>query len=206
MSDLSVYTQQNFGGKLGFGRKAALLIIDLQTGFSRPDVLGGYNINQAIENTAVLLKAARAAGTPVAHVRFATDADGADIGTFAMKVPALRGLASGSPDAQFVASVKPVDGEFVSVKRHSSAFFGTNLASWVVFHGIDTLLITGCTTSGCVRASTLDASAYGLRPMVVVDCCGDRAQGPHEANLFDMGQKYADLVSLEETLAHLASR
>jgi len=206
MSDLSVYTQQNFGGKLGFGRKTALLIIDLQTGFSRPDVLGGYNINQAIDNTAVLLKAARAAGTPVAHVRFATDADGADIGTFAMKVPALRKLASNSPDAQFVESLKPVDGEFVSVKRHSSAFFGTNLASWVVFHGIDTLLITGCTTSGCVRASTLDASAYGLRPMVVVDCCGDRAQGPHEANLFDMGQKYADLVSLEETLAHLASR
>lgn len=204
MSDLNVYERQNFGNKIGFGRKSALLIIDLQVGFSRHDVLGGYNINIAIDNTAVLLKAARAGGVPVAHVRFATECKGEDIGTFGIKVPVLRTLSPDSPDAQFVETLKPIDGEFVSIKRHSSAFFATNLASWLIFNGVDTLFITGCTTSGCVRASTLDASCYGLRPMVVVDCVGDRAQGPHEANLFDMGQKYADLVSLSASVAHFS--
>ena len=96
-------------------------------------------------------------------------------------------------------------GEWVSLKRHSSAFFGTNLASWLSFVGADTLFITGCTTSGCVRASTIDASAYGLRPMVVTDCVGDRAEGPHNASIFDMGQKYADLVTSKEAAAYFAT-
>lgn len=205
MSDLSIYEKQHFGQKLGFGRQSALLIIDLQEGFAKPDILGGYNIGQAIDNTARLLKVARECGIPVGHVRFGTEARGEDIGTFAIKVPALRALSPDSPDAQFVASVRPVEGEYVSLKRHGSAFFGTNFASWLSFRGVDTLFITGCTTSGCVRASTVDASAHGLRPMVVTDCVGDRAQAPHEANLFDMEQKYADLVSLQEAIAHFRS-
>lgn len=206
MSDLSVYEKQNFGNRIGFGRKSAVVVIDLQVGFNRPDVLGGYNIAQAVDNTAILLKAARAAGVPVGHVRFATECGGEDIGTFGVKVPALRKLLPDAPDTQFIESVRPVEGEFVSMKRHSSAFFGTNFASWLFSNGVDTLFITGCTTSGCVRASAVDASAYGLRPMVVVDCVGDRARGPHEANLFDLGQKYADLVSLDESIAHFSKK
>ena len=202
MSDLDVYKKQHFGQKIGFGRQSALLIIDFQVGFSSADVLGGFNINQAIDCTAKLLAAARQAGIPVAHVRYATECDGVDIGTFALKVPSLKNLSPDSPDAQFVDSVKPAKGEWVSLKRHSSAFFGTNLASWLSFVGADTLLITGCTTSGCVRATTVDASAYGLRPMVVTDCVGDRAEGPHHASIFDMGQKYADLITSEEAMAH----
>src|SRR5690554_3131499 len=205
MSDLDIYKKQQFGQKIGFGRKSALLIIDFQVGFSKSDVLGGFNINQVIESTATLLRAARAAGVPVAHVRYATECEGVDIGTFALKVPSLKNLDPDSEDAQFVDSVKPEKGEWVSLKRHSSAFFGTNLASWLSFVGVDTLLITGCTTSGCVRASTVDASAYGLRPMVVTDCVGDRAEAPHHASLFDMGQKYADLVSSDEVIARFDS-
>ena len=205
MSDLDVYKRQQFGQKIGFGRQPALLIIDFQVGFSNADVFGGFNINEAIANTAKLLKGARSAKIPVAHVRFASECDGVDIGTFAIKVPSLKKLSPDSKNAQFVDSVKPKKGEWVSVKRHSSAFFGTNLASWLSFVGADTLFITGCTTSGCVRASTIDASAYGLKPMVVTDCVGDRAEGPHNASIFDMGQKYADLLTSKESLAYFSS-
>ncbi|MDN3987573.1 isochorismatase family protein [Zwartia vadi] len=205
MSDLDIYKKQHFGQKIGFGRQSALLIIDFQVGFSSADVLGGFNINEAIANTAKLLKGARSAKIPVAHVRFASDCEGVDIGTFAIKVPSLKKLSPDSKNAQFVDSVKPKKGEWVSLKRHSSAFFGTNLASWLSFVGADTLFITGCTTSGCVRASTIDASAYGLRPMVVTDCVGDRAEGPHNASIFDMGQKYADLLTSKEALAYFTS-
>ena len=205
MSDLDVYKKQQFGQKIGFGRQSALLIIDFQVGFSNPAVFGGFNINEAIANTAKLLKGARSAKIPVAHVRFASECDGVDIGTFAIKVPSLKKLSPDSKNAQFVDSVKPKKGEWVSIKRHSSAFFGTNLASWLSFVGADTLFITGCTTSGCVRASTIDASAYGLRPMVVTDCVGDRAEGPHNASIFDMGQKYADLLTSKESLAYFSS-
>jgi maleamate amidohydrolase len=205
MSDLDVYKKQQFGQKIGFGRQPALLIIDFQVGFSNADVFGGFNINEAIANTAKLLKGARSAKIPVAHVRFASECDGVDIGTFAIKVPSLKKLSPDSKNAQFVDSVKPKKGEWVSVKRHSSAFFGTNLASWLSFVGADTLFITGCTTSGCVRASTIDASAYGLRPMIVTDCVGDRAEGPHNASIFDMGQKYADLLTSKESLAYFSS-
>ncbi len=206
MSDLGIYEKQHFGKPLGFGRQPALLIIDFQVGFAKPDVLGGFNINEAIEHTAELLKVARATEVPVCHVRFASTSKGDDIGTFANKVPALKSLSPESADAQFVSSVAPIDGEWVSIKRHSSAFFGTNLSTWLTYRGVDTLFITGCTTSGCVRASTIDASAYSLRPMVVTDCVGDRARAPHEANLFDMGQKYADLVTMREAAAHFESR
>lgn len=205
MSDLDIYKKQHFGQKIGFGRQSALLIIDFQVGFSSANVLGGFNINEAIANTAKLLKGARSAKIPVAHVRFASDCEGVDIGTFAIKVPSLKKLSPDSKNAQFVDSVKPKKGEWVSLKRHSSAFFGTNLASWLSFVGADTLFITGCTTSGCVRASTIDASAYGLRPMVVTDCVGDRAEGPHNASIFDMGQKYADLLTSKEALAYFTS-
>lgn len=205
MSDLDIYKKQHFGQKIGFGRQSALLIIDFQVGFSSADVLGGFNINEAIANTAKLLKGARSAKVPVAHVRFASECEGVDIGTFAIKVPSLKKLSPDSKNAQFVDSVKPKKGEWVSVKRHSSAFFGTNLASWLSFVGADTLFITGCTTSGCVRASTIDASAYGLRPMVVTDCVGDRAEGPHNASIFDMGQKYADLLTSKEALTYFTS-
>ncbi|MVW78115.1 isochorismatase family protein [Bordetella sp. 02P26C-1] len=192
------------GQRMGFGHRPALLIIDFQNAFADENFFGGYNIGDAMANTERLLQTCRQTQTPVAHVRFATSNDGSDIGPFGMKVPRLKDLVDGDPAADIVAALTPLKNEFVSTKRHGSAFFGTNLHTWLTSKGVDTLLISGCATSGCVRASTVDASAYGYRPMVVVDCVGDRAQAPHESNLFDMGQKYADLVSLEEVQAYLA--
>jgi len=118
-----------------------------------------------------------------------------------LTVSAVRFRPSTSALSQIVPELTPVPGEAVIRKKHASAFFGTDLAAWLAFRRIDTLLIAGCTTSGCVRASVIDASAHNVRPIVMTDCVGDRALGPHEANLFDMGQKYADLMSTAELLA-----
>ncbi|MBU4610249.1 isochorismatase family protein [Achromobacter sp. GG226] len=205
MSDLDIFEKQVFGQLLAYGNRSAVLVIDFQEGFTREDGFGGYNINAAIDNTVLLLATARQHGVPVAHVRFTTQPGGFDIGPFGDKVPRLRELTADSPAAQFVPSVAPIAGEYVSQKRHASAFFGTTLASWLISRNVDTLLVAGCTTSGCVRASTVDASAYGLRPMVVADCVGDRAPGPHESSLFDLGKKYANIISLAEAQRHLSA-
>ena len=115
---------------------------------------------------------------------------------FTNKVPPLLTLTETSPLSQIVPEVAPQKGELVIRKRQASAFFETGLASWLAFRRIDTVLVAGCTTSGCVRATVVDACSHEFRPVVVTDCVGDRAMGPHEANLFDMGQKYADLMDL----------
>jgi len=195
--ELDIYRKQGFATPLGLGQASAVLVIDFVHGFTDPAHFGGGNIGGAIGRTAELLSLARARGWPVAHTRVVYAEDGSDGGAFAMKVPALLTLTETSPLSQIVPEVAPAPGETVFCKRHASAFFGTDLAAWLAFRRVDTLLVAGCTTSGCVRASVIDASAHNLRPVVVTDCVGDRAIGPHEANLFDMGQKYADLMSLE---------
>ncbi|MBE9605504.1 isochorismatase family protein [Acetobacteraceae bacterium H6797] len=197
MSDLDIYRHQGFATPMGLGQAPAVLIIDFVHGFTDPDHFGGGNIGPAIERTVELLALARARGWPVAHTRVVYADDGSDGGPFALKVPALLTLTETSPLSQIVPELTPVAGEAVFRKQHASAFFGTGLAPWMASRRVDTVLVAGCTTSGCVRASVIDASAHGLRPIVVTDCVGDRALGPHEANLFDMGQKYADLMDLD---------
>jgi maleamate amidohydrolase len=201
--ELDIYRQQGFATPLGLGQAPAVLVIDFVLGFTDPAHFGGGNIGEAITRTKELLAIARAQGWPVAHTRVVYADDGSDCGSFTLKVPALRKLTETNPLSQIVEEVAPLPGEVVIRKRHASAFFGTDLASWLAFRRIDTVLVAGCTTSGCVRASVIDASAHNLRPIVVTDCVGDRAIGPHEANLFDMGQKYADLMSVEELRATL---
>ncbi|MDQ2185069.1 isochorismatase family protein [Alcaligenaceae bacterium A4P071] len=203
MTDMDIFEKQAFGKKLGIGHRAAVLVIDFQVGFTSDAKFGGYNINDAIANTVHLLAAAREVNMPVAHVRFIAQQGGFDIGPFGEKVPNLRELTADNPDSAFVTSVAPIAGEYVAEKRHASAFFGTTLSSWIISNNVDTLFIAGCTTSGCVRAAAVDASAYGLRPMVVADCVGDRAQGPHEFALWDLSQKYADIMSLTEVKQYM---
>jgi maleamate amidohydrolase len=204
MSDEAIYELQRFGQRMGFGRRPALLIVDFIEAYTDATQFGGFNINDSIAATAELLKAVRAAGLPVAHVRFGVSPDGSDLGTWGLKVPSLAKLVHDRPATQFVPAVAPVAGEWVAVKKHSSAFFGTPLTAFLASRGVDTLIVTGCTTSGCVRASVVDASAHGYRPIVPEECTGDRARGPHLANLFDMQQKYADVMPLAEVMAELA--
>lgn len=205
MTTVDTYKSQSFGNRVGYGESLALLIIDLQVGFARPDMFGGYNIGSAIEHTIKLLAAARAASLPVAHVAFQVQEGGANLGPFGRKVPSLAKLTYGAEASRIVDELTPLPAEFFAPKQHASAFFGTPLASWLMTRRVDTLLVAGCVTSGCVRASVVDASAYGLRPIVVEECVGDRAEEPHRANLFDMDQKYADVVPLAEVLARLRS-
>lgn len=202
-SDTDIYESQNFGNRLGFGEKPALLIVDFVNGFTDPAKFGGGNIGEAIEATAPLLARCRAAGAPVAHTRVVFADDGADANLMCLKVPALTSLTEDAPESRIVDALAPRPGEIVVRKRVPSAFFGTDLAPALARHRVDTVMVAGCTTSGCVRASVLDALCHGFRPMVVRDCVGDRALGPHEANLFDMGQKYADIVSSAEAIAAL---
>lgn len=201
--ELAVYDRQGFGHRIGFGRKPALVIIDFMNAFADPDILGGGNLPQAIRNTESLLAASREMGLPVVHTRQVYAEDGSDVSLFSLKIPAASTMTPDLPETQIVDELMPEPGEYVVIKKFASAFFGTDLASWLALRGVDTLMIAGCTTSGCVRASTVDAMCHGFRPMVVRDCVGDRSDTAHRANLFDMEQKYADVMSSNEIYAAL---
>lgn len=204
MSELDIYKRQGFAQSVGIGAQPALVIVDFVVGFTDPAHFGGGNIGPAIERTVGLLAEARRRGWPVAHTRVVYADDGSDAGSFAAKAPGLRKLTETSPLSQIVPELTPLPGELVVRKRQASGFFATELAGWLAWRRVDTLFIAGCTTSGCVRATVVDSVSHNFRTIVLVDCVGDRAIGPHEANLFDMGQKYADLMTADEVLAATA--
>ena len=206
MNDTSIYRQQNFGNRIGFGRRSALLVVDFTVGFNDPRLFGGGNIDAAIKRTVGLLEFFRRKELPVAFTRVIYADDGANAGVFCMKAPNIRMLTKSHPASQVVPELAPRKGELVVDKTEPSAFFGTGLAPWLVRQGVDTVVVTGCTTSGCVRASVVDAMSHNFRPIVPRDCVGDRALGPHEANLFDMEQKYADVLERDEIMAALEKR
>jgi maleamate amidohydrolase len=203
--DISAYARQGFGTPLPLKAPFGLLIIDFVNGFAGPTVFGGGNIPPAIERTRTLLAHAREQGWPVAHSRIVFSDDDADSNIFCLKVPGMLTLKEDSHNSAIVPQLAPVPGEYVVRKSTPSAFYGTMLAPWLAQRGVQTLVVAGCVTSGCVRASVVDAMQAGLRPLVVSDCCGDRALGPHEANLFDMAQKYAAVMPLEQALADIAA-
>ncbi len=206
MSELEIYQKQGFGNSSGIGQRPALLIVDFVNGFADPEQFGGGNIDEAIENTRGLLAAVRALGLPVAFTRVVYADDGSDAGVFTLKAPTLKQLTEGAFSSQIVDQLTPWDGEYIVRKTQPSAFFGTNLTAWYVSKGVDTVIVAGCTTSGCVRASVIDSMSYNFKTVVATDCVGDRALGPHEANLFDMEQKYADLMTSAEIIAVLHER
>ena len=203
MDDTEIYARQGFGNSSGFGNKPALLIVDFVNGFNDPDLFGGGNIAAAIAKTQTLLKVVREKKLPIAFTRVVYADDGSDMGVFGMKASGLQQLTEDAPISQIVPELTPESGEYIVRKTQPSAFFSTGLAGWFVSKGVDTVIVTGCTTSGCVRASVVDSMSYNYRTIVASDGVGDRAMGPHEANLFDMGQKYADLLTCDEIVAHL---
>lgn len=194
-----VYAKQGFGADLTPTAPYGLLIIDLVNGFADPDVFGGGNIPDAINKTQELLALAREKNWPIAHTRIVFADDGADNNIFSIKVPSMLKMLEDAEISHIVPELTPQDGELVVRKTVPSAFYGTSLAAWLTQRGVQTLVVAGAVTSGCVRSSVVDAMQLGFRPLVVSDCVGDRAIGPHEANLFDMEQKYARVATLEET-------
>ncbi len=201
--DVEIYRAQGFGGTVGIGRSPALCIVDFVNGFVDPAIFGGGNITEAVARTVGLLAAARRCGLPVAFSRVVYVGDGSDDCTFTRKVPALTKLTEQAPAGQIVPELAPLPEEKILRKTQPSAFFGTGYAVWLRERGVDTLIIAGCTTSGCVRATVVDAMSCNFRTIVACDCVGDRSLAAHDANLFDMEQKYADLMDADAIIASL---
>jgi len=199
--EAATYERQGFGQALEMIPPFGLLIVDFVNSFADPRVFGGGNIPPAIARTVDLLAHARAHGWPVAHSRIVFADDDSDRNVFGLKVPGMVTLKEHDPASAIVPELAPAAGELVVRKTVPSAFFGTALAPWLTQQGVRTLLVAGAVTSGCVRASVVDAMSWGFRPLVVSDCVGDRAIAPHDASLFDMGQKYATVAPLDEALA-----
>jgi maleamate amidohydrolase len=191
--------------RLGFGERPALLVIDFLRAYTTPgSPLHAPGVVAAVGRLAPLLAAARAARIPVIHTgvlyNAATFADG---GAWIRKAPVLRQLVPGNPLARFDRRARPARGETVVIKNYSSAFAGTSVAATLTAQRIDTLLLAGCTTSGCVRASAVDAIQRGFRPLVVRECVGDRHDVPHRAALADIDAAFGDVVTLAAVLRRL---
>jgi maleamate amidohydrolase len=190
-----------YEGRLQPGSRPALLIVDVVMAYlTEGSALFMETAAAARDSNARLVTAARAAGVPVVFTNVQYRPDGSDGGVFWRKAPVLKAFVQGSPLGAFPPELTPQPNERVFTKQYPSAFFGTGLAEALHADGIDTLLITGYSTSGCVRASALDAMQHGFVPLVVREACADRHPAPHEANLFDLQAKYAEVISEAEAL------
>ena len=183
-----------FDGRLAFGKRPALLIVDVVMAYLDPASPLYAGVEDALASCQRLVAAARVVGVPVIFTNVAYSPGGVEGGIFFRKVPALKAFERGSPLGDFPPSLQPEGGELVLTKHYASAFFGTPLAATLTALGIDCLLIGGFSTSGCVRATALDACQSGFVPFVVADACGDRHPEPHRANLFDLQAKYAEVI------------
>ena len=203
--DLQANYAGAFDGTAGFGKRPALILIDFCQAYFDPDNALYAEVGDALAAALRVREAARAAGAPVILTNVVYHRSGMNGGRFIEKAPPLTSFLEGSAAGRFAEGLEPHDDELVLSKQYPSAFFGTSLASTLTAHGIDNVILTGLTTSGCVRATCVDAMSHGFITTVVRDACGDRHPGPHEANLFDMQAKYADVVSEDEVVAHLRS-
>jgi maleamate amidohydrolase len=203
MSDKEMYAERGFGNKVGFGQSPALLVIDFIKGFTDTSCPLGSNLDAEVSATEQLLDLFREKNLPVHFTTTAYDSEMVSAGVFVKKVPSLAHLKLGSSWVEIDDRLTPISGEVIWTKQYASAFFGTSLSSTLSAQKIDTLIVTGCTTSGCVRASAVDSCQHGFLTNVVRECVGDRSVAAHEANLSDLDAKYADVISLAETIAFL---
>jgi len=197
------YARAGFGGTLAFGRHPALLVIDVVMAYLDPASPLYAGVEAALAANIRLVDAFRVAGAPVIFTNVVYQAGGLDGGVFFRKVPALKAFLPGSPLGAFPPGLQPRPGELVVSKQYPSAFFGTPLAATLRAMGIDTVVLGGFSTSGCVRASALDALQNGFAPFVVREACGERDSRPHEANLFDIQAKIGEVVSEARVLSLL---
>ncbi|TPG49416.1 isochorismatase family protein [Sphingomonas glacialis] len=201
--DLAANYAKAYGTRVGFGAKPALILIDFCQGYFDPECDLYSGVEDALASALRVRAAARAAGVPVILTNVVYHPLALNGGRFYEKAAPLRYFLEGSAMGAWPAGLVPEADELVVSKQYPSAFFGTSLASTLTAVGVDSVLLTGLTTSGCVRASCVDAMSHGFRTAVVAEACGDRHPGPHEANLFDMNAKYADVVSEDEVVAFL---
>jgi maleamate amidohydrolase len=196
------YRKKGFASRVGFGSRPAVIVVDYIVGFTDLQSPLAANLDRELKATLSLLRAARSKNVPVVFTTVAYDENCREAGVFIRKVPSLRILAAGTRWIEIDARLNRQSDELLLVKRFASSFFGTHLASHLTFLGVDTLIVTGCTTSGCVRATAVDGMQHGFRVIVPRECVGDRAPDAHEANLLDIDAKYGDVVSLSQVLRY----
>lgn len=202
--DQDFFHQRGFGVPIGFGKNPVLIVIDLTKAFTNPGSLLGSDLSAQIEASNQLLDSAHANGIPVIHtaVRY-DDPQLRDAGIWAIKQKGSATLAASGDGHEFDPRLHLHETDGVLYKKYASCFFGTDLLSRLTNLRADTVLLAGTSTSGCVRATAVDACQYGFRPMVIEEAVGDRSAAAHHQSLFDLNAKYADVVSLEATLAYL---
>jgi maleamate amidohydrolase len=197
------FRRRGLGGKVGFGTTPALVAVDFSNAFTDPSSAMGGDFSAEIDATRQLVEAGRERGMPTIYSvpRFAANLR--DAGAFSAKIPGCEILAGETHSTQLDERLADDEDGVVLYKRYPSVFCGTDLASILVTHGVDTVIITGITTSGCVRATAVDACSLGFKAIVVREAVADRAELPHIATLFDLEMKYADVVSMDEAVSYL---
>jgi len=188
------YKAAGFGKELTFGKKPALLLIDFVQAYFDPKCALYANVEHALASALRVLDIARKKNIPIIYTNLSYQCGMKDGGRFFEKLNALNVFANGSNHGDWPEGVAPKENEFVISKQYPSAFFGTTLSSTLTAQSVDSVILTGLTTSGCIRATCVDAVSHGFTTFVVSDACGDRHQAPHNANLFDMQAKYAEIV------------
>ncbi len=192
-----------FDNRIGFGKRPAMILVDFVEAYFDKTCPLYADVEHNLQSALRIRDYARAAGAPIIYTNVVYHEDMSDAGVFYKKVKVLENFKKGSPMGNWPKGLEPAQGELVISKQYPSAFFGTSLAATLTAQQIDSVIITGLTTSGCIRASCIDASSNGFIPIVVAEACGDRHDAPHEANLFDMNAKYADVVSEKEVSDYL---
>jgi maleamate amidohydrolase len=198
------YTAKGLGGRMGFGSRPAIVVVDFIKGFTDPSSPFGSDLDAEVKATNELLAAARANDVPIVFSTIIYDPSLRDAGLWLRKINSNKWLVEGSEWIEVDSRLDRQPGETLVVKKYASCFFGTDLASQLQNLQVDTVLIVGCTTSGCVRATAVDACSHGFHTIVVEEAVGDRAELPHLAALFDIDSKYGDLVTLDESLAYVS--
>jgi maleamate amidohydrolase len=198
------YGEESFGGSVGLGDRPALLVVDLINAFTDPETDLGSDVDSVVEQTSRLLATFREQDRPRYFTTVAFEESYGDAGRFIEKVPALRELRLGTEAVEVDDRIAPAGDERVILKKYASAFFGTDLETELTTQQVDTLVLAGVTTSGCIRATAVDSLQHGYRTVVPADAVGDRASGPHRANLFDIDAKYGDVVETDDVIDQLA--
>lgn len=204
LDETKFFAERGFAQSIGFGKKPAVLAIDYNITFTNPDTPLGASCDAEIEATNRILKESRDKNIPIYFTTVSyEDPNLEDAGIWFLKMKGLTTLMAGTRGVEIDPRLDRQANEQIIVKKYASSFFGTDLLSRLTSKQIDTLIITGITTSGCVRATAVDAIQYGLRPIIVKEAVGDRSKAAHEQSLFDLNAKYADVVTVETTINYL---
>jgi len=203
MDSIEALKSRGFFQKMGFGKRAAVLVVDYINSFTNPDHPLGSDLSIPLRETKKILDAARKTQTPIYFTTVHYEPNVSNSGIWYLKMAGIKTLLPNSHEVEIDSYLNRQPEEAVIIKKYASAFFGTDLVSRLVSNHIDTVIVTGCTTSGCVRATVVDAVQYGFRPIVPVAAVGDRLKEAHDQSLFDINAKYGDVVTVDEVIKYL---